>query len=130
MTIFYFFFFSSRRRHTRLQGDWSSDVCSSDLIPRSLRGPDPSPHPLSRDRRTDLWTRNGRRTGAARLSDQSGNPLSPSARLEKKGYLRSVEKRKGQPIRKFYRARPLARKALGAMRAKVTELLGELNETR
>src|SRR5688500_20374132 len=29
--IFVFFFFSSRRRHTRLQGDWSSDVCSSDL---------------------------------------------------------------------------------------------------
>src|SRR5256885_13557927 len=26
-----FFFFSSRRRHTRLQGDWSLDVCSSDL---------------------------------------------------------------------------------------------------
>src|SRR5256885_12342004 len=25
------FFFSSRRRHTRLQGDWSSDVSSSDL---------------------------------------------------------------------------------------------------
>src|SRR5256885_16648731 len=25
------FFFASRRRHTRLQGDWSSDVCSSDL---------------------------------------------------------------------------------------------------
>src|SRR5256885_4610709 len=29
--ILQFFFFSSRRRHTRLQGDWSSDVCSSDL---------------------------------------------------------------------------------------------------
>src|SRR5256885_2390840 len=28
------FFFSSRRRHTRLQGDWSSDVCSSDLRER------------------------------------------------------------------------------------------------
>src|SRR5437762_10299827 len=28
---FYFFFFSSRRRHTRYIGDWSSDVCSSDL---------------------------------------------------------------------------------------------------
>src|SRR5688500_19068166 len=27
----YMFFFSSRRRHTRLQGDLSSDVCSSDL---------------------------------------------------------------------------------------------------
>src|SRR5205807_4638256 len=29
-------FFSSRRRHTRLQGDWSSDVCSSDLDRASL----------------------------------------------------------------------------------------------
>src|SRR2546426_1222269 len=32
--LFCFFFFSSRRRHTRLQGDWSSDVCSSDLDQR------------------------------------------------------------------------------------------------
>src|SRR5256885_8821218 len=31
------FFFSSRRRHTRLQGDWSSDVCSSDLSPTAAR---------------------------------------------------------------------------------------------
>src|SRR5256885_10899664 len=29
--------FSSRRRHTRLQGDWSSDVCSSDLPEDALR---------------------------------------------------------------------------------------------
>src|SRR2546429_7065732 len=27
-----FFFFSSRRRHTRCSRDWSSDVCSSDLV--------------------------------------------------------------------------------------------------
>src|SRR5215203_6919350 len=27
-----FFFFSSRRRHTRYWRDWSSDVCSSDLV--------------------------------------------------------------------------------------------------
>src|SRR6266516_1681694 len=26
------FFFSSRRRHTRSYGDWSSDVCSFDLV--------------------------------------------------------------------------------------------------
>src|SRR3712207_8729618 len=34
-----FFFFSSRRRHTRYWRDWSSDVCSSDLIlePREKR---------------------------------------------------------------------------------------------
>src|SRR5438034_6268823 len=31
-TCFFFFFFSSRRRHTRSLCDWSSDVCSSDLI--------------------------------------------------------------------------------------------------
>src|SRR5690349_23497499 len=31
--FFFFFFFSSRRRHTRSLRDWSSDVCSSDLIP-------------------------------------------------------------------------------------------------
>src|SRR6266576_4958957 len=30
--IFFFFFFSSRRRHTRSLRDWSSDVCSSDLL--------------------------------------------------------------------------------------------------
>src|SRR5256884_3272101 len=28
------FFFSSRRRHTRCSRDWSSDVCSSDLLGR------------------------------------------------------------------------------------------------
>src|ERR1039457_3165225 len=32
--LFCLFFFSSRRRHTRLQGEWSSDVCSSDLWSR------------------------------------------------------------------------------------------------
>src|SRR5438046_9971963 len=31
-----FFFFSSRRRHTRLVSDWSSDVCSSDLVAEGL----------------------------------------------------------------------------------------------
>src|SRR5256885_2357691 len=31
LNMIFIFFFSSRRRHTRLQGDWSSDVCSSDL---------------------------------------------------------------------------------------------------
>src|SRR5256885_10688915 len=41
ITLVVSFFFSSRRRHTRLQGDWSSDVCSSDLhlqpgVPRDL----------------------------------------------------------------------------------------------
>src|SRR5256886_5618044 len=32
VTYTLFFFFSSRRRHTRFDCDWSSDVCSSDLL--------------------------------------------------------------------------------------------------
>src|SRR5437879_8257424 len=36
--FFFFFFFSSRRRHTRYIGDWSSDVCSSDLLPQTGHG--------------------------------------------------------------------------------------------
>src|SRR5688500_20281814 len=41
-----FFFFSSRRRHTRLQGDWSSDVCSSDLEKPKAAVLLCHPHPL------------------------------------------------------------------------------------
>jgi PadR family transcriptional regulator, regulatory protein PadR len=48
--------------------------------------------------------------------------------MEKKGYLRSADKRSGQSIRKVYRATPLGRKALKAMKVKVSELFGELNE--
>src|SRR5688572_17613522 len=35
--FFFFFFFSSRRRHTRFDCDWSSDVCSSDLLQETIR---------------------------------------------------------------------------------------------
>src|SRR5690606_39767968 len=43
-------FFSSRRRHTRFSRDWSSDVCSSDLL-RSLEKEDPR----LKDRASDRW---------------------------------------------------------------------------
>src|SRR2546429_9409413 len=36
----YCFFFSSRRRHTRCSRDWSSDVCSSDLVGDAKRAAD------------------------------------------------------------------------------------------
>ncbi len=48
--------------------------------------------------------------------------------LEEKGYLRSAEKRQGKSKRKVYRATSLGRKALTAMKVKVSELFGELNE--
>src|SRR2546430_9593196 len=47
----YFFFFSSRRRHTRFDCDWSSDVCSSDLVDAVLIC---VPTPLDERREPDL----------------------------------------------------------------------------
>ena len=49
-------------------------------------------------------------------------------RLEKKGYLRSSEKRNGKSRRKVYRATALGRKALIAAKSKVRELFHELME--
>src|SRR6266516_5808242 len=50
-------FFSSRRRYTRSYGDWSSDVCSSDLVggsrTRARRGATRSGS--SGSRRAPLW---------------------------------------------------------------------------
>jgi PadR family transcriptional regulator PadR len=48
--------------------------------------------------------------------------------LEKKGYLRSTEKRNGKSLRRVYRATQLGRKALGASKGKVRELFRELVE--
>src|SRR6478735_6835576 len=48
-----FFFSSSRRRHTRLQGDWSSDVCSSDLV-------------IDRGTPSPAWRADGTAAGGAR----------------------------------------------------------------
>ena len=39
--FFVCFFFSSRRRHTRSLCDWSSDVCSSDLLKSAIRDKNP-----------------------------------------------------------------------------------------
>src|SRR5437867_5766292 len=71
-TFFVFFFFSSRRRHTRSYGDWSSDVCSSDLDERGVGAGEPArecvdPHRRARPgrrggRSPDLRTRATRRT--------------------------------------------------------------------
>src|SRR6267378_2006759 len=44
----FFFFFSSRRRHTRSLRDWSSDVCSSDLLVPSLAEKYARSHPDAR----------------------------------------------------------------------------------
>ena len=46
--------------------------------------------------------------------------------LEKKGYLRSHQKRNGRSARRIYTITPLGRKALRSARRRVQELFGEL----
>src|SRR5256885_12628784 len=83
----FFFFFSSRRRHTRLQGDWSSDVCSSDLTSRgtiseccTLESNLWHGHPKRQNRRL------GRRFCVTSLRDALARRLSyfPSTRSEER----------------------------------------------
>src|SRR5437764_7017095 len=80
--FFFFFFFSSRRRHTRYIGDWSSDVCSSDLH---------RPHAVYRDERAgDLQRRCGgaaqrqyRRRGAQRRRQRRHRPERRAVRAHR-----------------------------------------------
>src|SRR5476649_3051313 len=67
-----FFFFSSRRRHTRSLCDWSSDVCSSDLVPRrSALHADPDP------RGPGVADRNVFRTEERRVGKECRSRWSP-----------------------------------------------------
>src|SRR5262249_57365909 len=55
-TLHIIFFFSSRRRHTRLVSDWSSDVCSSDLIRAIVDNPQKGqPGGRGRPARPTVW---------------------------------------------------------------------------
>src|SRR5256885_7145965 len=88
-----FFFFSSRRRHTRLQGDWSSDVCSSDLI-TEVRGDGITVFEAA------LWTPGG--TGVTRLGVPQGFTSSLATAISENGTGvcgRSEERRVGKECR-------------------------------
>ena len=61
-----------------------------------------------------------------RISPGSLYPLLHG--LERKGYLRSREKRNGRSLRKEYRATALGRRALAEVQEKVRELFRELIE--
>src|SRR5256885_775130 len=85
-------FFSSRRRHTRLQGDWSSDVCSSDL------------------RR--IWTSSSRSSRASRRNT-SGRSCSAGRTVKPRSRSRSASRwrclpRKSSGIGTVSKRRPLA----------------------
>src|SRR5256885_13227097 len=89
MTSCYIFFFSSRRRHTRLQGDWSSDVCSSDL-------------PISKD----VINASGGRIIRTTAQADATRPITPAPNgfrrievLTNEGRTRSEERRVGKECR-------------------------------
>src|SRR5437762_5403925 len=69
-----FFFFSSRRRHTRYIGDWSSDVCSSDLcrsnVGRVFSDPPRAPGPKGPGLRTRARTAQGGRSEERRVGKE------------------------------------------------------------
>src|SRR5256885_6932313 len=90
--MFVFFFFSSRRRHTRLQGDWSSDVCSSDLWqPPPPRAPACGLGLPGCRLSGSLPTEPDARTGTAAGDCDQGGPVDRSDR-------RSEERRVGKSV--------------------------------
>src|SRR3989449_6269654 len=87
------FFFSSRRRHTRCSRDWSSDVCSSDLLSEGGR-----PNSI------ELLARFGREAleldiGQIRRERKRSELGQPRRRLPLARQIRSEERRVGKECR-------------------------------
>src|SRR5690606_40862443 len=101
------FFFSSRRRHTRFSRDWSSDVCSSDLV--ASRFLHHRPHPL-RSQATARPLPAGTWTGQHVLDGQAGPTLGQGVKLATENDVgrtpaRSEERRVGKGGRARWSAR-------------------------
>src|SRR3989449_9203889 len=99
-TVSFFFFFSSRRRHTRCSRDWSSDVCSSDLVNGLSWAPDPE---HSRLVAFDGQLRLARRLTSPRLGTPMAVAALPGGRLlvtERTGE-GVVLDTAGQPVREW-----------------------------
>src|SRR6266511_1899514 len=83
------FFFSSRRRHTRFSRDWSSDVCSSDLVhggqtaaSRAMRSAGPRAYPMRRPARPQVLVKLRTTTTperSRRADREAGSPGTVSA---------------------------------------------------
>src|SRR5207249_5627334 len=68
-----YFFFSSRRRHTSSKRDWSSDVCSSDLVmTRWINGPSGHDGQMSLNRRESWRMEIGRASCRERVETSGG----------------------------------------------------------
>src|SRR5207249_7455704 len=95
------FFFSSRRRHTRSKRDWSSDVCSSDLIEVKMSISQKTSSSSELEAGASLSVQGGfgpvSVAFAAHVNYKSSNTYSYSA--EGSSLLRSEERRVGKECR-------------------------------
>src|SRR5206468_8166801 len=99
-------FFSSRRRHTRSDRDWSSDVCSSDLLHDGYR-PCLRCHPMNPDKQLPELIERLRveveRAPGGRLTDKelAAMAIDPSTAR------RQFKRHYGMTFQAYYRARRL-----------------------
>src|SRR5437763_8846612 len=96
------FVFSSRRRHTRYIGDWSSDVCSSDLVCSNSRSITRSPISV-RESTTPLRFTKSTRSAHSRGVSLRTTPLRLTTCVER-STSRSEERRVGKEYRSRRRA--------------------------
>src|SRR5687768_17706142 len=95
----FFFFFSSRRRHTRCSRDWSSDVCSSDLLAKEECAGERICHGV---RARCSPTRGG--GGGNRQLHAGRRPKVEGKRIARVGGERSEERRVGKECRSRWAA--------------------------
>src|SRR5207247_7333905 len=101
------FFFSSRRRHTRSTRDWSSDVCSSDLLAAG---------PACGHRAREQRDRTDRRRGGDGCAARSRSPARRQlARSEERRV--GKEWRSGRPERDRKKQKAGATRRAGKLRA-------------
>src|SRR2546430_7671661 len=93
-TFLLFFFFSSRRRHTRFDCDWSSDVCSSDLVQAGGQGAGRAPRRAGGEGEEVTGETRGGRAGR-RGGLRGGHTSSPRNTVT----ARSEERRVGEECR-------------------------------
>src|SRR5690348_17653541 len=91
------FFFSSRRRHTRWTGDWSSDVCSSDLAARAAGHASGTQRVRNGPEVLVLRGRPVSELVQVRLADV--DPARGLSELHRRGALESEERRVGKECR-------------------------------
>src|SRR5207247_63253 len=90
--LLFFFFFSSRRRHTRSTRDWSSDVCSSDLVHVVVESQPPD------DRSSSLVARRRHRSVSTRRPQTRKRPALTLASGQPGDQMHALLHRFGEPL--------------------------------